>query len=158
MQLLNLRGGAGDMVCVYPEGSGSARALTAFLQNFDSRSTSMVRFEPIAAGQSLPIEPDRHFLRAFATDPSGPVLVVLHSSILRLSIRFWSFCRTELDSFVLRLYATVLTQHGEAQVPADCGLRRSPAGHGYNGDNWAQLYRAGKTAAPTARLRQGKRA
>jgi ribonuclease Z len=68
MQLLNLRGGAGDMVCVYPEGSGSARALTAFLQNFDSRSTSMVRFEPIAAGQSLPIEPDRHFLRAFATD------------------------------------------------------------------------------------------
>jgi ribonuclease Z len=68
MQLLNLRGGAGDLVCVYPDGSGSARALTSFLQSFDSRSTAKVRFEPISIGQSIPIEPDRHFLRAFATD------------------------------------------------------------------------------------------
>ena len=73
MQLLNLRGGAGDLTCVFPEGSGSARALTGFLQSFDSRSTAKVRFEPIAVGQSIPIEPDRHFLRAFATDHYPPM-------------------------------------------------------------------------------------
>src|SRR5438105_13698865 len=39
MQLLNLRGGAGDFVAVFPGGSGSARALANFLPAFDSRST-----------------------------------------------------------------------------------------------------------------------
>src|SRR5947199_2514506 len=34
MQLLNLRGGAGDFVTVFPEGSGSARAFANFLIGF----------------------------------------------------------------------------------------------------------------------------
>src|SRR5437868_9039338 len=37
MQLLNLRGGAGDFVAVFPEGSGSARALANFLSAFDRK-------------------------------------------------------------------------------------------------------------------------
>src|SRR5689334_6873002 len=38
MQLLNLRGGAGDFVTVFPEASGSGHALAGFLSAFDSRS------------------------------------------------------------------------------------------------------------------------
>ncbi|HSV73647.1 MAG TPA: MBL fold metallo-hydrolase [Chthonomonadales bacterium] len=75
MQLLNLRGGAGDFTTVFPEDSGSARALLSFLSGFDTRSTSKVRFQPLGVGASLPIEPDRHCLRGFATDhypQSGP--------------------------------------------------------------------------------------
>lgn len=68
MQLLNLRGGAGDFVTVYPEASGAGRALASFLTNFDSRSTGKVQWQPIQPGESLAIEPPRHFLRAFATD------------------------------------------------------------------------------------------
>src|SRR5438105_12905473 len=65
MQLLNLRGGAGDFTTVYPEGSGAGRALANFLSSFDSRSTGKVNWHPMAAGQDLAIEPERHFLRGF---------------------------------------------------------------------------------------------
>jgi ribonuclease BN (tRNA processing enzyme) len=68
MQLLNLRGGEGDFTTVYPEASGSGRALAGFLSNFDSRSTGKVRWNPMGAGDTLAIEPERHFLRTFATD------------------------------------------------------------------------------------------
>jgi len=68
MQLLNLRGGAGDFTVCYPEASGAARALAAFLSNFDARSTGKVHWAPVAPGSMVPIEPDRHFLRPFATD------------------------------------------------------------------------------------------
>jgi len=73
MQLLNLRGGAGDFTTVYPEGSGSGRVLAGFLSQFDSRSTSKVNWAPMAPGAMLPIEPERHFLRAFETDHYPPV-------------------------------------------------------------------------------------
>src|SRR5207247_5504231 len=43
MQLLNLRGGAGDFTTVYPEASGSGRALAGFLTTFDARSTGKVK-------------------------------------------------------------------------------------------------------------------
>jgi ribonuclease Z len=67
MQLLNLRGGAGDFVTVFPEGSGSARAFAAFLTSFDSRSTAQVKWQPLGVGDDLAIEPERHFLRGFET-------------------------------------------------------------------------------------------
>src|SRR2546421_6990169 len=63
MQLLNLRGGAGDFTAIYPEGSGSGRALANFLSAFDSRSTSKVKWETMAPNQEFEIEPGRHFLR-----------------------------------------------------------------------------------------------
>lgn len=68
MQLLNLRGGAGDFVAVYPEDSGAGRALSSFLTSFDSRSTGKVRWLPIGPGASVPILPERHYLRTFRTD------------------------------------------------------------------------------------------
>src|SRR5436309_12325763 len=58
MQLLNLRGGAGDFIAVYPEGSGSARTLAGFLTSFDSRSTAHVKWEALAPNTEFPIEPD----------------------------------------------------------------------------------------------------
>jgi ribonuclease Z len=67
MQLLNLRGGAGDFVVVYPEGSGSAKALAAFLSSFDSRSTSQVKWAPLSDNQTYHVQPARHFLRPFPT-------------------------------------------------------------------------------------------
>ena len=68
MQLLNLRGGEGDFVTVYPEASGSGRALANFLTTFDSRSTGRVKWNPMGADETMEIEPERHFLRTFATD------------------------------------------------------------------------------------------
>ena len=68
MQLLNLRGGAGDFTTVYPEASGSGRALAGFLTTFDARSTGKVKWNPLGPGDLLDVEPERHFLRAFATD------------------------------------------------------------------------------------------
>lgn len=67
MQLLNLRGGAGDFRVVYPEASGSGRVLAQFLSAFDSRSTGRVTWEPVGVGQEVPIEPERHVLRSFET-------------------------------------------------------------------------------------------
>ena len=72
MQLLNLRGGAGDFVAVFPEGSGSARALANFLTAFDSRSTAHVKWQPLGIREDLPIEPERHFLRGFETEHYPP--------------------------------------------------------------------------------------
>lgn len=79
MQLLNLRGGAGDFITVFPEGSGSARAFANFLVAFDARSTSKVHWHPLSLEDPLPIEPYRHFLRGFETDhypppPDGQIL------------------------------------------------------------------------------------
>ena len=68
MQLLNLRGGAGDFVAAYPEDSGAGRALSSFLTSFDSRSTGKVKWLPVGPGASVPILPERHFLRTFRTD------------------------------------------------------------------------------------------
>lgn len=73
MQLLNLRGGAGDFVTVFPDGSGSARAFASFLTSFDSRSTAFVKWQPLGIGEDLPIEPERHFLRGFETFHYPPV-------------------------------------------------------------------------------------
>src|SRR5436853_3938760 len=88
MQLLNLRGGAGDFTAVYPEASGAGRALSGFLSTFDSRSTGKVRWLPAAAGASIEIEPEKHFLRPFETDhypPSDPPRVLsLGYQIVRL--------------------------------------------------------------------------
>jgi ribonuclease Z len=67
MQLLNLRGGAGDFVVIHPEGSGSARTLATFLSSFDSRSTAKVTWIPLAENERYDIQPARHFIRSFAT-------------------------------------------------------------------------------------------
>src|SRR5258706_14695582 len=68
MQLLNLRGGAGDFVTVYPEESGSGRALANFLSSFAARTTSKVKGNPQRARQDLPLEPERRGRRTFAAD------------------------------------------------------------------------------------------
>jgi ribonuclease Z len=68
LQLLNLRGGAGDFVTVIPEGSGAGKRLASFLSEFDARSTGKVQWKTIDHGECIPVEPERHFLRAFPTD------------------------------------------------------------------------------------------
>src|ERR1041384_2734160 len=50
MQLLNLRGGAGDFTVVFPDGSGSARAFANFLSTFDARTTGKVRWQSLEVG------------------------------------------------------------------------------------------------------------
>src|SRR6201981_1843846 len=61
MQLLHLRGGAGGFQTVSAEASGSGRALAGFLTTFDSRSTGKVKWNPLAPGDVLEVEPERHF-------------------------------------------------------------------------------------------------
>jgi ribonuclease Z len=73
LQLLNLRGGAGDLTAVYPEASGAGRALAGFLSAFDSRTTGKVNWLPTGPDSTLPIQPERHFLRTFATDHYPPM-------------------------------------------------------------------------------------
>lgn len=68
LQLLNLTGKSGQQRLVYPEASGALRALIGFLASFDARSTGQVEFVPAKAGDIIPVEPARHFLRPFATD------------------------------------------------------------------------------------------
>lgn len=114
MQLLNLRGGAGDFVTVFPEGSGSARAFANFLTAFDSRSTGKVRWQPLGIGETFSIEPERHFLRGFETDhypPADPprprslgYQIVRH--VDKVKPEFRSLPQPELDAFRL--------QHGRA--------------------------------------------
>src|SRR5947209_2644927 len=108
MQLLNLRGGAGDFVAVYPEASGSGRTLANFLTAFDSRSTSKVKWNPLGIGESLAIDPERHFLRTFETDhyplmdsrdPGGKSLgfqIVRH--VDKLKPEFREMAQPELDA------------------------------------------------------------
>jgi Metal-dependent hydrolases of the beta-lactamase superfamily III len=106
MQLLNLRGGAGDFVTVYPEGSGSARALANFLTSFDSRSTAHVKWHPLGTAEDLPIEPERHFLRGFETDHYPPAENVRARSlgyqivrhVDKLKPEFRTLPQTELDA------------------------------------------------------------
>ncbi len=81
MQLLNLRGGAGDYKVVYPEGSGSSKLLQNFLTSFDSRSTSKVNWHLMAPGTDISIQPDRHFLRGFETDHYPPLAEVKARSL-----------------------------------------------------------------------------
>jgi len=124
MQLLNLRGGAGDFVTVFPEGSGSARAFTSFLAAFDSRSTSKVRFHPLSLEEPLPIEPDRHFLRGFETDhypppPEGQQLkprsmgyqIVRHVDKVKPELR--GLPQTELDALRIQHGKGFLTETKE---------------------------------------------
>ena len=121
MQLLNLRGGAGDFVTVFPEGSGSARTFTSFLAAFDARSTSKVRFHPLTLEEPLPIEPDRHFLRGFETNhypppPDGQMLkprsmgfqIVRH--VDKLKPEFRGLTQSELDAIRLQHGKPFLTE------------------------------------------------
>ncbi len=81
MQLLNLRGGAGDFRVIAPEASGALRGLSAFLSQFDSRTSSKVTWVPCSPADEIPVEPDRHFLRAFATDHYAEVGEGRHLSL-----------------------------------------------------------------------------
>lgn len=109
MQFLNLRGGAGDFVTLYPEGSGSGRALANFLSAFDTRSTAKVQWRPVAAGEIVPIEPERHFLRTFATHHYPPLdpprTLSLGYQIVRLVNKvkpeFRALAQAELDALRL---------------------------------------------------------
>lgn len=67
MQLLNLRGGAGDFTVLYPDGSGSAKTLASFLSSFDTRSTAKVAWHPLSENETFDVQPARHFIRPFAT-------------------------------------------------------------------------------------------
>jgi ribonuclease Z len=118
MQLLNLRGGAGDFIAVFPEGSGSARAFASFLSAFDSRSTGKVRWQPLGVGASFPITPERHFLRGFETDhypPADPprprslgYQIVRH--VDKLKPEFQSLSQPELDAIRLEHGRAYLTE------------------------------------------------
>lgn len=66
-QLLNLRGGLGEVPAAYPAGSGSAKVLAEFLTAFNSRTSGNIRWLPTEAGGCISIEPARHFVRAFET-------------------------------------------------------------------------------------------
>jgi len=106
LQLLNLTGKSGQRRLVYPEASGALRALIGFLASFDTRSTGKVEFVPAKAGDTIPIEPARHFLRAFATDHypevAPPRQLSLGYQIVRyvdrLKPEFVSLSQTELDT------------------------------------------------------------
>ncbi len=106
VQLLNLRGGAGDFVAIYPEESGSGRALANFLSGFDSRTTGKVEWLPMGPNQVHPIEPDRHILRTFATehylDINPPRALSLGYQIVRtvdkVKPQFRSLPQAELDA------------------------------------------------------------
>ena len=110
MQLLNLRGGAGDFVTVFPERSGAGKRLAAFLSEFDARSTGKVSWKTLDAGQSIGIEPERHFLRSFETDhylgPPGSRSQSLGYQIVRyvdkLKPEFRGASQQELDDARLR--------------------------------------------------------
>jgi ribonuclease Z len=118
MQLLNLRGGAGDFATLFPTGSGSARTLTSFLATFDSRSTSKVRFHPLEVGESFPVEPERHFLRGFETDHYPPLegakvrsmgyQIVRH--VDKLKPEFRGLPQPELDALRMRFGRPHLTE------------------------------------------------
>lgn len=105
MQLLNLRGGAGDFATIYPEGSGSARAFANFLSAFDSRSTAFVKWAPIKPGDQFPIEPPRHFLRPFETshypniEPARVLSLGYHliRTVDKIKKEFRSLSQDELD-------------------------------------------------------------
>lgn len=71
LQLLNLTGGSGDQRVVYPEGSGALRAFSTFLSTFDAKTTGKVQWLPMSAGETVEIEPARHFLRSFLTGHYG---------------------------------------------------------------------------------------
>ena len=98
------------MSVIYPENSGALRALTGFLSNFDARSTGKVNWVPIGPGSEVPIEPERHMLRAFATkhylrqDASRQLSlgyqVVRH--VDKLKPEFVGLSRPELDEVRLR--------------------------------------------------------
>ena len=106
LQLLNLRGGAGDFVTVFPEGSGAGKRLAGFLSEFDARSTGKVTWKTLDAGQQMPVEPERHYLRAFETDhyvgPKPPRARSLGYQIVRqvdkLKPEFQGIPQQELDS------------------------------------------------------------
>jgi ribonuclease Z len=118
MQLLNLRGGVGDFTAVYPEASGSGRALAGFLTSFDARSTGKVIWKPIGPGDSLDIEPERHFLRAFPTDhyvqSAPPRALSLGYQIVRMvdkvKSEFRDLAQPELDALRLKRGREHLTE------------------------------------------------
>jgi ribonuclease Z len=114
MQLLNLRGGAGDFVTVYPEGSGSARALANFLTAFDSRSTAHVKWHPLGLGQDLPIEPDRHFLRGFETDHYPPIDNVRARSLGYQVVRHVDKIKQEFRALPQAELDAIRNEHGRA--------------------------------------------
>ncbi|MCC6727993.1 MAG: hypothetical protein IT208_01510 [Chthonomonadales bacterium] len=116
MQFLNLRGGAGDLAVLYPEGSGAGRALSGFLSSFDARSTGKVRWVPTGAGAAHAIEPERHFLRTFQTShypPTSPPRVMslgyqVVRTVDKLKAEYRALPQAELDA--LRV------AHGRAHI------------------------------------------
>jgi ribonuclease Z len=116
MQLLNLRGGAGDFTTVYPEGSGSARAFANFLTHFDSRSTGKVRWHPLGAGETLAIEPDRHFLRGFETNHYPPAGTSRPRSLGYQIVRQVDKVKPELRQLPQQELDALRLQYGRAYI------------------------------------------
>lgn len=116
MQLLNLRGGAGDFTAVYPAGSGSGRALAGFLTTFDSRSTGKVRWNPMDAGQDLAIEPPRHVLRTFATSHYPPTAPTRTMSVGYQIVRSVDKVKPELRDLPQRELDALRLEMGKGQI------------------------------------------
>jgi ribonuclease Z len=116
MQLLNLRGGAGDFTTVYPDGSGSARAFANFLIAFDSRSTAKVHWQPLGLGEDFPIEPERHFLRGFETNHYPPAETTRPRSLGYQIVRHVDKIKPEYRDLPQSELDAMRLQHGRAYL------------------------------------------
>lgn len=67
LQVLNLRGGGGNLRVVYPEGSGSFPALGAFLSEFDAETSGKVEWISVNSGDSFELRPGQ-WLEVFTTN------------------------------------------------------------------------------------------
>ncbi len=116
MQLLNLRGGEGDFVTVFPSGSGSARALANFLSSFDTRSTARVKWHPLGVGEVLAIEPERHFLRGFETQHYPPSRTPRTLSLGYQIVRHVDKVKPELRDLPQSELDALRLQHGREHI------------------------------------------
>ncbi len=116
LQLLNLTGETGDMSVMYPESSGALRALTGFLANFDSRSTGKVKWLPTGPGSEIPIEPERHFIRAFPTEHYPKQEASRHLSLGYQVVRMVDKLKPELSGLSRPELDALRLQHGREYI------------------------------------------
>jgi ribonuclease Z len=116
LQLLNLTGESGTMSVLYPEGSGALRALSTFLSGFDSRSTGKVRWQPVNTDSRIAIEPERHFIRCFATDHYPKQNPPRHLSLGYQIVRHVDKLRPEFRELPREQLDALRLEHGRAYI------------------------------------------
>ncbi|MEI6513577.1 MAG: MBL fold metallo-hydrolase [bacterium] len=68
LQLLNLRGGMGELNVLYPRGNGAIRAYTQFLSGFDRYTTGTANIVEFEDGQEWALPDERLILRSFRNE------------------------------------------------------------------------------------------